>query len=589
MKLKRLFLRYSLNFQKAKIKTRNLEAEDFQKAYVVVSRRLYRIIHLRNLVLFCLVFMILIFSMFLASFKKIEAYYNKDKPLNGGTYTEGNLGKFARLNPLYSATNPNDEDVVKLIFSGLTQRKGGRDIQPDLASKWTLSEDRKTYTFELKKGIKWHDGKDFSADDVTFTIGLVQNPDVRSASYEVWKGVKVEKTAQNEVKFILSQPSDSFLDNTTLKILPQHILEKVPPQSIQTVDFNTDPIGTGPYQFESLAKESGRETLVLDRNEKYYGKKPYIEKIKLENFLDAGELLDEYEKRNLKAIGSPTQDIVKNVSKLGSTDIHEYTLPRYVAMFFNTESESLKEKNLRLAISQSVDRQVLLEQAVAGRGLPAYYPISPSLAGHGNIVVEGKGDINKANETLKGAGYTVENGQLKYQGKDVTLKIATSDAQEFKKTAEVITENLKKMGIKVDLRIENMNILQKDYIRPRNYDILIVGEDLGITPDIFSFWHSSQAADPGLNFSKYKDRKLDKFIEIARKTPDKQEKQSKLEEIQRMILDNALAVYMYNPFYNFVTSDKVKGINEDKIVSPSDRFNDIENWYLKADRVSIDD
>ncbi|MDO8507647.1 MAG: peptide ABC transporter substrate-binding protein [bacterium] len=588
MKFKRFFLRHSLNFQKIKIKARNLDAEDFQKAYIVVSKRLYRVIHLRNLVAFCLVFIIVVFSMFISSFNTIEAFYNKDNPLSGGTYAEGNLGKFSRINPLYSQTNPNDEDAVNLIFSGLMKRGDNRSLKTDMASKWTLSEDKKTYTFELKKGVKWHDGVEFSADDVLFTIELIQNPDARSSLYEAWKGVKAEKTEKGEVKFTLGEPSDSFLENTTLKILPKHILAKIPPASIQTVDFNTKPVGTGPYEFDSLTKESGRETLIMSLNDKYYDKKPYLTKVMLESFLDEKEMMDEYNKRNIKGIGNPTQGLVDKIGKEGSTSLHEYALPRYVAMFFNVESEKLKEKNLRVAINQAVDRKDILEKAAEGRALPAYYPIAPGLASQTGIKVESKGDIGKASETLKGASYTLESGQLKYQGKDVTLKIATGDTVELKKTAEIVADELKKLGIKTEIKSENMNVLQKDYIRPRNYDILIIGEDLGLTPDLFSFWHSSQVNDPGLNFSKYKDRKLDKFIEVARKTTDATEKKSKLEEIQKIILEDVPAVYLYNPFYVFITSDKVKGVRDGKMISPSDRFEDIENWYLKADRVMID-
>lgn len=588
MKFKRFFLRHSLNFQKIKIKARNMEVEDFQKAYIVVSRRLYRIIHLRNLVAFCLVFVIVVFSMFLSSFSTIQAFYNKDKPLSGGTYAEGDLGKFSRINPLYSQTNPNDEDAVNLIFSGLMRRGDDRSLKTDLASKWSISQDHKTYTFELKKGVKWHDGAEFSADDVLFTIGLIENPDARSSLYEAWKGVKAEKTEKGEVKFTLGEPSDSFLENTTLKILPKHILEKIPPAKMQTVEFNTNPVGTGPYKFDSLTKESGRETLIMSLNDKYYGKKPYLTKVVLEGFLDEKEMMDEYNKRNIKGIGNPTQGLIKKVSEDKSTSLHEYSLPRYVAMFFNVESEKLKEKNLRVAISQAVDRKDILEKAANGRGLPAYYPITPGLAVNTGVTVERGADIGKAKETLKGASYTSEGGQLKYQGKDITLKIATGDTDELKKTAGIVADELKKLGIKTEIKSENMNILQKDYIRPRNYDILIIGEDLGLTPDLFSFWHSSQVNDPGLNFSKYKSRKLDKFIEVARMTTDKAEKQAKLEEVQKAILEDVPVVYLYNPSYIFITSDKVKGVHDGKMVSPSDRFENIEGWYQKADKVMID-
>lgn len=583
MKFKRFYLRYSLNLQKIKIKARNLEVEDFQKAYIIISRRLYRIIHLRNLVVFCLAFMIVVFSMFLSSFSRIETFYNKDKPLQGGVYAEGDLGRFGRLNPIYSGTNQNDEDAVRLIFSGL-MKYGSKGLENDLAEKWSLSEDRKTYTFELKKGVKWHDGTDFSADDVLYTIETIQNPDARSYLYESWKGVKAEKV-ENGVRFTLTEPTDSFLENTTLKIIPKHLLSKIPAASIQTVVFNFEPVGTGPYKFESLAKETGREVLTLNMNKNYYGKKPYIEKVSLQSYIEEKELLNQYEKKNLNAIGNPTaEQVEKIVASRGSVG-HEYILPRYIGMFFNTENEFLKEKNLRVAITQAVERNEIIEKAVDGKALSSYYPIPNStLSTPAGI----KGDINLSNETLKAASYTVENGQLKYQGKDVVLKIVTGDNKELKVTAEIVQDYLKKMGIKTELKTENMADLQNTYIRPRNYDILIVGENIGLTPDLFSYWHSSQVIDPGLNFSKYKNRKLDKFIEVSRKSGSAEEKRTRLEEVQKVILEDAAAVYLFNPYYIFITSDRVKGITAGKLSTPPDRLDSLTDWYIYADRVSND-
>lgn len=585
MNLKRLILRYSLNFQKLKIKLYNLESGDFQKAYIIISKRLYRIIHLRNLVVFCLAFVIFVFSMFLSSFTRLDAYYMKDKPLNGGIYAEGSMGKFLRLNPLYSKTNQNDEDAVNLIFNGLTKYDQGKDIKPDLASKWTVQDNGRTYLFELKKGVKWQDGAEFSADDVIFTINLIQNSDARSTLYEAWKGVKVEKTNKGEIKFSLKEADDSFIENTTTKILPKHILEKVPAANIQTVDFNTNPVGTGPYKFESLAKESGRETLILSKNNNYFDKKPYLDKVVMEGFLDEKEMLDEYNKKNIQAISNPSEAVENKLAdQKGSVD-HQYTLPRYVAAFFNVENEFLKEKNLRVAIGLSLNRQEILNAAASGKGLIDYSPLAYGPDGQ---TEQYKQDVPRAIDTLKAANYTLEGGQLKLQGKDISLKIVTGNNDQLTKTAEAFQKNLKSIGIKSEIKTADMNSLQNEYIRPRNYDILIVGENAGLYPDLFSFWHSSQVQDPGLNFSKYKDRELDKYLEIMRKE-NAQEKQAKLVEIKKIFAEEVPAVYLYNPFYDFIVSNKIKGIADGKLINPADRLETIENWYIKYNQVTIDD
>ncbi len=582
MKLKRLYLRYSLNFQKLKIKLYNLEAEDFQKAYIVVSKRLYRVVHLRNLVIFCLGFLVVVFSMFLSSFKTLGAYYQKDKPLVGGVYSEGSVGKFLLLNPLYSVVNQNDEDAVNLIFSGLTKHSRGKEIIPDLASSWSLSQDRKTYIFDIKKGVKWQDGQDFTADDVVFTVQTIQNPDAKSPLYEAWKGVKVEKTGSYGVKFVLNAPDKSFLENTTLKILPRHVLASIPASDMQTVDFNTSPIGTGPYQFGSMNEESGRETLILNAFSGYYGKKPFIQKLMLESFADAREMIAEYRKRNIMAIANPDQADIQRLGNDKTTNIHEYILPRYTAAFFNMDNEFLKDKNLRLAISQITDRKNMVDEALDGEGLPVYLPLV-----YGPNGQSAAADAAQASDTLKVAGYTLAQGKLQFKGKDVKLKIVTAETDEMKKTADIFQKELGSLGISSDVEAAGMNDLQNNYLRPRNYDVLILGENSGLYGDLFSFWHSSQVQDPGLNFSKYKSPALDKFLEILRSNNDPAEKQKMYSEIDRIFQEDNPAVYLYNPFYQFITSDRVKGVHNGRLVTPADRLNMLEDWYLKYQKVSL--
>ncbi len=586
MKFKRLFLRYSLNFQKLKIKLYNLETDDFQKAYIVVSKRLYRVVHLRNLVIFCLVFLVIVFSMFLSSFKTLGTYYKKDEPFIGGVYSEGSMGQFLLLNPLYSVTNQNDADAADLIFSGLMKHDQGKNIVPDMASKWSLSKDEKTYTFNIKRGVKWQDGKPFTADDVMFTIQTIQNPDAKSSLYETWKGVKLAKTGDYEVKFILGAPDKSFLENTTLGIIPQHILSGVPAADMQTVDFNTAPIGTGPYKFESMDKEPGKETLVLNTNSYYYSKKPYINKVVMESFLDSREMLDEYHKRNILAIANPNQSLVTKLKNDQTTNIHTYTLPRYVAAFFNVDNKFLNDKNLRLVISKAVDRKVMIDRATNGEGLAVYSPFAYGPSGQDSQNV--KTNVEEAKKVLDNAGYKLNHNKLSLKGDSLKLRIVTEETDELEKTAQVFQEELKSLGIDSEIQTADMNNLQNNYLRPRNYDILILGENSGLYGGLFSFWHSSQVQDPGLNFSKYKSPALDKFLEILRTTNNPVEKQKMLTDIDNIFKEDNPAVYLYNPFYDFIVSDKVKGIQDGKLVVPTDRLNEIENWYLKFHAVSID-
>ena len=586
MNLKRIFLRFSLKAQKHTIRLKNLELKDFHEFYIFASRKLYRVVHLRNLVIFCIVFMVVVTLMFVSSFTKLTAYYKKDKPISGGVYTEGLLGKFLRINPLYSQTNQDDEDAASLIFSGLMKEGPNRSITEDMASRWTLSADQKTYSFDLKKDIKWQDGVDFSADDILFTIELIQNPDVRSPLYEAWKGVEASKTEKG-VQFTLKEPDSSFLENATLKILPKHILGKIPAKDIQTVDFNIKPVGTGPFAFKSLDKGQDHQTLTLIRSDNFYGQRPYVDGIRFETYLSEKEMVDAFNRRNIMGIGNPSLQEVDTMKKRNA-DIYEYNIPRYVAAFFNTQSQFLKDRELRQALSLAVDKKDVMQQAIEGKGLVQNYPITSGFVAESSDLPKTQTNVNQAKDTLQKAGYTLKGNQLQKDGKDVSLKIVTADSEELSKTADVIANDFKKIGIKVDVQKVNMVSFQQEYLRPRSYDVAILGEDLGNYPDLFSFWHSSQVNDPGLNFSEFKDQKMDKFLELARVASSDTERQDRLNEIQKIILEQVPAVYLYDPFYYFVTSPKIKGIARGKIVSPEDRFWNVSDWYIKADKIMID-
>jgi len=530
-----------------------------------------------------------LFLMFLSSFRELNPYYLVNVPKNGGIYSEGSVGKFLRINPIYSQTNPRDEDAVNLIFSGLVKRGENGSIVGDLADNWKIRDENKTFIFELKSGVRWHDGAEFTADDVLFTLSLIQNPDVRSPLYETWKGVKAEKTPEGWVKFTLEHPNNSFLENAAFKIVPKHILESVPMSSIQTVEFNVKPIGTGPYKFESLTKEADKETLILSANSRYYAGEPHIQNIILEGFSSEVDAVDAYRKRQIKAISSPSVLVADKFDDDIATNIHEYHLPRYVAAFFNTGRETLKDKNLRIALALTVDRNRILNQAVSEKGSINFYPITSGAEGFSTNVPKYSKDVGKAKAILKKGGYTLDGGVLKYKGKEVTLKVVTGDTPELGKTAEIFASGLREVGVKVEVENVDSVSLERDYIRPRDYDVLIFGEDLGMSSDLFSFWHSTQVDDPGLNFSRFKDRELDKFLEMARVMGSGREKADKLQGIQRIIVDNAAAVYLYNPYYFLVASDKVGGVDEGRIVTPSDRFHNVKDWFVNSTQVVSDD
>jgi peptide/nickel transport system substrate-binding protein len=141
-------------------------------------------------------------------------------PISGGVYSEAAVGNVKMLNPILP-DNTTSDDINRLIFSGLTQFNAQRQVVSDLATSWSVSPNGRTYTFHLRKGVTWQDGVPFTADDVLFTLAAIQNPDTRSPLAPSWQGVKATAPDQSTVVFALPGPLASFIDSTTVGILPR--------------------------------------------------------------------------------------------------------------------------------------------------------------------------------------------------------------------------------------------------------------------------------------------------------------------------------------------------------------------------------
>ena len=173
-------------------------------------------------------------------------------PDYGGSFKEGIVGEPRYINPLLSQTNDADRDLVSLIFSGLMKYNEEGKLIPDLAKSYEISSDGLNYTLYLKEGVKWHDGKPLTADDVVFTIQTAQNPDFGSLQRVNWLGVDVEKINDFTIILKLKNKYAQFLNNLTINILPKHVWQNVKAINFALSDFNSKPIGSGPYKFKRL-------------------------------------------------------------------------------------------------------------------------------------------------------------------------------------------------------------------------------------------------------------------------------------------------------------------------------------------------
>jgi peptide/nickel transport system substrate-binding protein len=541
-------------------------------------KRLPDISHLRNIVLFSALASLAIMIMFTQRFSSLYTYLPQ-YPVYGGTYTEGVTGSIDQLNPLFAPLNPAQATADSLIFNGLTKKDGNMQTKPDLAEKWTISPDGKTYTFDLRKNVLWHDGAKFSADDVIFTINTIQNPDVRSPYLTTWKGVTVEKKGPYKVSFTLPNAYAPFISLTDTPIVPAHILESVPPRNIKISEFSVKPVGTGPYAFEDLKKIRDSEEVILASNQNYFVKRPYISKFILKTYPTVKDMVDGYTKREVEGIEKVPADQILSQRRLPGIHLYQVALPEYDALYFNVRTGLQKNIAVRQAISMAIDRAQLSDKAYQGNAAAIYGPILPGFPGNNNKL-RIKADLAAAKKKLADDGYVAgKDGILAKEGKMASVRLLTSDDAQKSAEADYIAGVLKTLGIQAKVEKYALNALVQDHIRARDFDLLLISQNLGSDPDLYSFWNSTQSTDPGLNFSGFSDRRLDKYLEQARSIIDPVSRADRLKLAQQIIWDNAAAIFLVRPEYDYGVSNKVKGIKLVKIAEPKDRFWNVQDWY----------
>ena len=491
-----------------------------------------------------------------------------EKPVRGGLYREAILGQAKSINPLFPESSAS-ADVSSLVFSGLTKFNGKREITPDLAERWEISADRKVYTFFLRPNLVWQDGVKLTAHDIAFTIDRVKNPDTRSSFASNWSGVEYTVIDDGTIKFSLPSSYGNFLSNTTLGVLPKHKLETVAPSNMRSSEFNQKPVGSGPYKLSLLEVDS--TVVELEANEKYYIHEPYIPKIRIELFQDQTQMVDALIRRQVDAVSQVLPGDVSTVEKIEGIVDHRIGLPAYVGAFFNLNSSVLSNLSVRQSLAYSIDRDVIVKDILKGEAVQSYYPIPAGFVGFNPLATKYNFNYPKAKELFD------QNTTAKQ-----SIRIVTLDNPVYKNIANYLAESWRKLGLNVEVIAANSIELQQNYIRSRNYDVLLYGQNLGIDSDVYSFWHSSQINDPGLNISLYKNTDVDKLLEAGRLAKDPTYKASRYSAFVEQWAKDLPAVVLYSPYYNYPQIELVSGFEANKIAEPSNRFYNVYDWYIKS-------
>ncbi len=526
---------------------------------------------------------------------RLNDAYLEEIPRHGGELREGIIGRPRFINPVIARSDA-DRDMSALIYSGLMRATPNGSLVPDLAASYTVSEDGLTYEFILREGLVWHDGAPITAEDVAFTIEKVRDPGlaIKSPRRASWDGVAIEIVSATTIIFQLKQPYAPFLENSTMGILPKHIWQNVPNEEFDVTHHNIEPIGSGPYRMGSIVQDKDKglpKYYDLVAFQQYARGEPYITHLRILFFGNNKELTRAYTDRLIDQMHTVEPALAQEIAAGGGV-IAEAPLPRIFAAYFNQNQQPVfVDKAVRKALALSVDKERLIRDVLFGYGRAIDGPL-PFLSTADESTTTAADRITRARSILESGGWTPNAAGI-YEKVDKAKKtaallefsIAIPDIPELKAAAEHLKADWEAVGARVTLRIFEPATFTAEILAPRKYDVLFFGQIIGRTPDPFAYWHSSQRNAPGLNVALYANKKVDKMLEDARKERDELTRTLLLQSFVTELQTDIPAVFVYSPDFLYATGGTVKGQHMGPITTESERFLDIENWYIDSERV----
>jgi len=507
-------------------------------------------------------------------------------PTTGGSYVEGVVGARRHLDPVIAETAV-DRDVARLVFSGLMRLDRGGEIAPDLASNVSVEQDGKVWTFTLRDDARWHDGRPVVADDVVYTVGLFQDRAYAGPFAEAFRGVSVSRVGERIVRFTLPGPYGPFAASTTFPVLPAHRLAGVPYLQLPADPFDQRPIGTGPFK---VADVSARE-IVLTANLDFYRtrperSRPYLDRFVLRSYDDPSSALVALARGELDGVSTISSEDAERVRPLRSVAVYSYPTNDFTALFLNLRPERavFRDRAVRQAVATAIDRGRVLDLAIDGRGRVADTFLPPTSWAYAKDVKRYEHSMSEARAILDAAGWKDSDGDGIREKGGVALKlsIATSDEASRTGAGTQIVQDLTAVGIQAQLRTLPFDQLVDTVARPRDFDALLVGVTSAPDPDPYPFFHSSQSKDPGYNFSGFSTLPIDRNLEAARRTSDREQRRALYEPVFRAIADEVPVVFLYFSDFLYAQHTAVKGLKIAQIVDPSQRLWDAEDWYVRT-------
>jgi len=519
-------------------------------------------------------------------------YTSQEIPARGGVFVEGVAGNPQYINPVLSQYNEVDRDLTALIFNGLLKLDEHGAWQPDLAESWEVGPNSDVYTFTLRSDIRWHDGLRITADDVLFTVQLMQDPElpVLPDLAALWRSVIASKIDERTVVFQLSQPYAAFPDYLTIRwfgVLPKHYWERYKPSEIPNAQLNTQPIGSGRFKLVEIDSQRARLEPVISQFEHPL----YLDALEFRFFPDYPSILTAAESGEVHGVSRVLPEYQKQAEAIPNLQLFTSPMPGYTMVLFNFDSPNapfLKDVAVRQALAYGLDRDRLLSEVIPGVGLKADSPILPETWAYNPDIPHYPYDPERANKMLEDAGWVDSNGDgvREKDGQSLVLTILGDDAPHAIAVTQAIAQDWARIGVRVNPQPISFTALVTDFLIPRQFDAALVSLELIGDPDPYPLWHSTQVSPNGQNFGGWKNREADVNMEQARLAADREVRRQFYYEFQRLFATDLPALLLYYPLYTYGASTAVHDMEVGRLNEPADRFATFEKWYINTRKIT---
>lgn len=513
--------------------------------------------------------------------------YVTTAPADTGIYIEGMVGQIKSLNPIFATTDA-EESLSQLMFSRLFKYDTSGVVGFDLVDSMTVSQNGLEYVFKLREDALWQDGEKLSADDVLFTFELLQNPSTRS-SLTGWSEIKISKVDSHTVKFVLPSVIGPFKSAlASVPILPKHLLSDIEPNKIRESAYSSAPVGSGPFKINLVSDidlVNNRRAVLMDRFENYYGGSAHLEKFQLQTYADSSSLLKGIINGEvLAAVGLDDSDM-KKLSK-ANYELSTKSINTGTYAIFNLKREMFSDQKVRKSLQLATDTAALRE-IFSFKPESLDNPLMNSQLGN-DIPQADKFDLERAKNLLDSSGWKLDGSSniRKKDGKELTISIITIKGS-YEQVADKIVSQWSKLGANLSVAVYNpsdasQNFVQ-DIIQPRNYDVLIYPIFVGGDPDVFAYWHSSQANSAGYNFSNYSSTAANALLDSARSRTEPNLRRLKYIQFSRQWQADVPAIGLYQNVMNYAhTKSSVAFGQKNNIPSLENRFSDVKYWYVST-------